>query len=87
VHNVLDAVAPGGTLIILSHDLEAMRDPQHGHRPFDPDAYLHIDDFVTAIKAAAGWTIEVDDKRPRPPGSAGAAHHADDRVLRARRAS
>lgn len=87
VHNVLDAVAPGGSLVILSHDLEAMRDPQHGHRPFDPDAYLHIDDFVTAIKAAAGWTIEVDDKRPRPPGSASAAHHAEDRVLRARRAS
>lgn len=87
VHNVLDAVAPGGTLVILSHDLEAMRDPQHGHRPFDPDAYLHIDDFAAALKAAAGWTIEVDDKRPRPPGSASAAHHADDRVLRARRAS
>ncbi|WP_153450178.1 FAD-dependent oxidoreductase [Streptomyces smaragdinus] len=87
VHNVLDAVAPGGSLVILSHDLEAMRDPQHGHRPFDPDAYVHIDDFVTAIKAEAGWTIEADDKRHRPPGSASAAHHVHDRVLRARRAS
>ncbi|MEU9608493.1 bifunctional NAD(P)/FAD-dependent oxidoreductase/class I SAM-dependent methyltransferase [Streptomyces sp. NPDC048057] len=86
-HNVLDAVAPGGSLVILSHDLEAMRNPQHEHRPFDPDAYLHIDDFVTAIKATAGWTIQVDDKCPRPPGSASASHHTHDRVLRARRAS
>jgi len=85
VHNVLDAVAPGGTLVVLSHDLEAMSDPQHQHRPFDPDAYLHIDDFAAALEDAPGWTIEVNDKRTRPPGSASAAHHADDRVLRARR--
>lgn len=86
VHNILDAVAPGGTLVILSHDLEAMRHPEHQHRPFDPDAYLHIDDFAAALSAVPGWTIEVNDKRPRPAGSASAAHHADDRVLRARRA-
>jgi thioredoxin reductase/SAM-dependent methyltransferase len=85
VHNVLDAVAPGGTLLILSHDLEAMRDPEHQHRPFDPDAYLHIDDFAAVLDTKPGWTIEVNDKRPRPAGSASAAHHADDRVLRARR--
>lgn len=87
VHNIIDAVAPGGTLVVISHDLETMHDPQHQHRPFDPDAYLHIDDFATALRAAAGWTIEVNEKRPRPPGSATAAHHVDDLVLRARRAS
>ena len=86
-HNVLEAVAPGGTLVILSHDLEAMRDPRHEHRPFDPEAYLHIDDFVAVLEASSAWTVEVNDKRPRPAGSASAAHHADDRVLRARRTS
>ncbi|HET8766529.1 MAG TPA: methyltransferase domain-containing protein, partial [Pedococcus sp.] len=86
VHNILDAVAPGGTLVVLSHDLEAMRHPEHQHRPFDPDAYIHIDDFAAVLDAAPGWTIEVNDKRPRPAGSASASHHADDRVLRARRA-
>jgi SAM-dependent methyltransferase len=86
VRNVLDAVAPGGTLVVISHDLEAMRDPQHQHQPFDPDAYVHIEDFTALIKGDGGWTVEVDDKRPRPPGSASAAHHADDLVLRARRA-
>ncbi|MBT8163776.1 MULTISPECIES: bifunctional NAD(P)/FAD-dependent oxidoreductase/class I SAM-dependent methyltransferase [Arthrobacter] len=87
VHNLLDAVALDGTLLILSHDIEAMRDPKHQHRPFDPDAYLRIDDFVAVLKATPGWTIEINDKRSRPAGSASAAHHADDRVLRARRAS
>ena len=87
VHNILDAVAPGGTLVVLSHDLDAMRDPEHQHRPFDPDAYLHADDFAAVLEAAPGWTIEVDDKRARPSGSASAAHHSEDRVLRARRAS
>ncbi len=73
VQNILDAVAPGGTLIIISHDLEAMHDPQHQHQPFDPDAYVNIDDFTDLIKRAPGWTIEVDDLRPRPAGSATAA--------------
>jgi len=85
VHHILDAVAPGGTLVVLSHDLEAMHDLQHQHRPFDPDAYLHLDDFAAVLDGAAEWTIEVNDKRPRPPGSASAAHHAHDVVLRARR--
>ena len=87
VHNVLGAVAPGGTLLVLSHDLDAMRDPQHQHRPFDPEAYLHINDFRAVLAGTSTWTIEVDEKRPRPAGSASAAHHADDRVLRARRRS
>jgi hypothetical protein len=62
-----------------------MRDPQHRHRPFDPDAYVHVDDFVAVLDRAPGWTVEVDEKRPRPAGAASAAHHAEDRVLRARR--
>jgi thioredoxin reductase/SAM-dependent methyltransferase len=86
VHNVLDAVAPGGTLVIISHDLEAMHDPQHRHQPYDPDAYLQVSDFVATLEDD-DWTIEVNGTRTRPPGSATAAHHVDDTVLRARRAS
>jgi thioredoxin reductase/SAM-dependent methyltransferase len=85
LRNILAAVAPGGTLVIVSHDLEAMHAAGREHRPFDPDAYLHSDDFVAVLKDEAGWVVEVDEKRRRPPGSASAAHHADDRVLRARR--
>jgi thioredoxin reductase/SAM-dependent methyltransferase len=87
VSNVLDAVAPGGTLVVIRHDPDAMRDPQHRHQAFDPDAYLSVDDFASALEDAAEWTIEVHRKRPRPPGSATAAHHVDDIVLRARRTS
>ena len=85
VHNVLDAVAPGGTLVVLSHDLEAMHDPQHQYRPFDPDAYVRLEDFADVLGETDGWVVEAQEKRPRPPGSATAHHHVDDLVLRARR--
>jgi thioredoxin reductase/SAM-dependent methyltransferase len=88
VRNLLDAVAPGGTLLVVGHDLEPMRTPidtRHHSRPFDPDAYVRIDDFAAAIAVATEWTIEVDEKRPRPPGAASASHHVDDIVFRAKR--
>jgi thioredoxin reductase len=85
VRNLLDAVAADGVLIIISHHLEAMNDVQQHRPPFDPNAYLQIDDFVAALKDAPGWTIEVNETRPRPPGAASAGHHVDDIVLRARR--
>ena len=83
VHNLLGAVAPGGTLLVVSHDLEPMRAPGHS-RPFDPDAYVRVEDFVAALADSPAWEIEVHEKRPRPPGSATASHHVDDVVLRAR---
>lgn len=90
IRNLLDAVALGGTVLIVSHDLEPMRTSikatDHS-RPFDPDAYVRVDDFVAALKLAGTWDIEVHEKRPRPGGAASAAHHVDDLVLRARRRS
>ena len=88
IRNLLDAVAPGGTLLVVSHDLEPMRAPfdMTAHsRPFDPDAYVRVDDFVAALAGSPAWDIEVHEKRPRPPGAASASHHVDDVVLRARR--
>ncbi|HET9970220.1 MAG TPA: bifunctional NAD(P)/FAD-dependent oxidoreductase/class I SAM-dependent methyltransferase [Streptosporangiaceae bacterium] len=88
VRNLLNAVAPGGTLLIVSHDLEPMRapagDPDHA-RPFDPDAYLRVNDFAAALASSPAWDIELHEKRPRPAGAASAAHHSHDIVLRARR--
>jgi SAM-dependent methyltransferase len=87
VSNVLSAVAPGGTLLVVGHDLEPMRAPIDTHtesRAFDPDAYVRVDDFAAALERDPGWTIEVREKRPRPPGAA-STHHVDDVVLRARR--
>jgi thioredoxin reductase len=88
VRNLLNAVAPGGTLLVVSHDLEPMRTPvdTSAHsRPFDPDAYVRVEDFAAALAASPGWDVEVHEKRPRPPGAASASHHVDDIVLRARR--
>ena len=88
VHNLLDAVAPGGTLLVVSHDLEPMRVPVDTHehsRPFDPDAYQRVDDFAIALADMSEWAIEVHEKRPRREGAASASHHVHDIVLRARR--
>jgi thioredoxin reductase/SAM-dependent methyltransferase len=91
VHNLLDAVAPGGVLLVVSHDLEPMRAPvdtRTHSRAFDPDAYVRTDDVADALAATPGWDVEVHERRPRPPGAAEAAsHHVDDVILRARRAS
>ncbi|MGL5808418.1 MAG: FAD-dependent oxidoreductase [Nocardioides sp.] len=88
IDNLLGAVAPGGTLLVVSHDLDAMRaviDTTEHSRPFDPDAYLRVEDFLAALTDAPDWDIEIHDKRPRRPGAASASHHVDDIVLRARR--
>ena len=86
--NVLDAVAPGGTLLVVGHDLEPMRtqsDTLTHSRAFDPDAYVRVDDFAAALADSPVWDVEVHEKRPRPAGAASGAHHVDDIVLRARR--
>ena len=88
VRNVMNAVAPGGTLLIVSHDLEPMRvlaaSPEHS-QSFDPDAYVRVEDFAAALASSPRWDIELHEKRDRPPGAATAAHHVHDIVLRARR--
>ena len=88
VANLLDAVAPGGTLLVVGHDLEPVRAPvdtnEHS-RPFDPEAYVRVADFAAALDGLTGWTVEVDETRARPPGAVASSHHARDVVLRARR--
>ena len=88
VRNLLDAVAPGGTLLVVGHDLEPMRAALDTHgqsRPFDPDAYVRVADVAAALADSTQWDIEVHERRSRPPGAASASHHVDDVVLRARR--
>jgi SAM-dependent methyltransferase len=88
VHNLVNAVAPGGTLLVVSHDLEQMQAETErcSHsRPFDPHAYVTVDDFAAVLAASATWDVEVHETRRRPPGAASASHHVDDVVLRARR--
>ena len=85
--NLLDAVAPGGVLLVVGHDLEPMRaaiDTEQDSRAFDPDAYVRIDDVAAALAGSPDWDVEVHETRPRPPGAT-SGHHVDDVVLRARR--
>ncbi len=87
IENLLGAVAPGGTLLVVSHDLAAMRATVETGHPqlFDPDAYVRVGDLAAAIAADPGrWAVDVDELRPRPPGAV-SSHHVDDVVLRARR--
>ena len=89
VRNLLDAVAPGGTLLVVSHDPAPMRAPidtSTHSRAFDADAYVRVEDVREALQQESGWTIDVDEKRPRPPG-ASSSHHVDDVVLKARRSA
>jgi SAM-dependent methyltransferase len=88
VANLLHAVAPGGTLLVVGHDLEPMRGPietRTHSQAFDPDAYVRVEDFAAAVANSTAWDIEIHETRPRPAGAASASHHVDDVVLRARR--
>jgi thioredoxin reductase/SAM-dependent methyltransferase len=88
VRNLINAVAPNGTLLVVSHDLEPMRaqiDTLTHSQAFDPDAYVRVEDFAAALAGSPEWDVEVHEKRPRPAGAASASLHIDDVVLRARR--
>lgn len=81
VEAVLAGVAPGGTLLFVTHlitDPEAVR--SHG---FEPDDYVDIHDVVRRL--GDGWTVEVHETRSRESGFSEQSPHADDVVLRARR--
>lgn len=83
--NLLGAVAPGGTLLVVAHDLAPLREPVDvltQTRMFDPDAYVGVEQIAAALAADDRWRVETHETRPRPPGAA-STHHVDDVVLRA----
>lgn len=78
---LLSAVAPGGTLLFVSHDLSGLP-----ARPgFDPADYYAPADIAGFLDDA--WTVQADETRPRTsPTPAGAHHsHTHDIVLKAQR--
>ncbi len=83
---LVGAVAPGGTLLVVHHDMSSHhameRAAEHGFDPGDDvgpaDVAARLDD---------GWAIEVDEVRPRPEPVPDDVHDVDDIVLRARRLS
>jgi thioredoxin reductase/SAM-dependent methyltransferase len=88
LHSLLAAVAPGGTLLVVHHDLAPLRDPVDvaTQTPmYDPEAFVGVDEIAAALTADPGtWHVEIHETRPRPAGAA-STHHVSDVVLRATR--
>ncbi|UUZ43812.2 bifunctional NAD(P)/FAD-dependent oxidoreductase/class I SAM-dependent methyltransferase [Janibacter limosus] len=89
--NVLDAVAPGGRLVVINHDTRDMdaavdRADVEQTRPFDHKAFVTTEELVAAIAERPGWTVAVNDRRERPAGAA-SPQHVHDIVLHARRSA
>jgi SAM-dependent methyltransferase len=83
---ILDAVAPGGTLLVVGHALTHDARRHAADHGFEPDDYLQPGDVVAAVAGREGWVLEVDEHRPRTGVPASIAIHAEDHVVRARRA-
>jgi thioredoxin reductase/SAM-dependent methyltransferase len=87
LRNLLSAVASGGTLLVVGHDLTPLRQPLDvgtQTRMYDADAYVGVDEIAAAVADDPGWKVEVHQTRPRPPGAV-STQHIDDVVLRATR--
>lgn len=79
VRGLLDAVAPGGTLLFVGHDLADL--PPPAELGIDPTDYYQPAEVAGLLDD--GWTVLVNETRPR---AASNSHHTHDTVLRARRA-
>lgn len=78
---LISAVAPGGILLVVHHDMRdraAVR--AHG---FDPDDWVQPGDVAALLDD--DWTVEVSEIRERSVNGGAGAHHTHDVVLRARR--
>ena len=80
---ILNAVDLGGRLLVVGHNLAALRAHHRMPAGLDPDHYVLPDDI--ARRLGEGWAIEVHETRPRrqPPGYDGP--DIPDDVLLARR--
>jgi SAM-dependent methyltransferase len=77
---VIDAVAPGGTLLVVGHAQHGTDGPSHhGSGPAH-----HVQPADVLRRLGDGWTIEVDETRPRASPTGGGPD-VPDVVLRARR--
>ncbi|RLL70431.1 bifunctional NAD(P)/FAD-dependent oxidoreductase/class I SAM-dependent methyltransferase [Streptomyces sp. Z26] len=88
LRSLLAAVAPGGTLLVVHHDLTPLQAPVDvaaETRMYDPEAFVGVDEIAAALAAdPATWQVETHETRDRPAGAA-STHHVRDVVLRATR--
>ncbi|MFJ9588559.1 class I SAM-dependent methyltransferase [Streptomyces acidicola] len=81
LRGLLDAVAPGGTLLFVTHALADLA-PRH-EEDFDPADYYQPDDIAQLLGPT--WTILINETRPRTTPPPAGTPHTHDTVLRARR--
>jgi SAM-dependent methyltransferase len=81
LRGLLAAVAPGGTFLIVSHDLADLP-PEPGHGITATDYYQPSE---VARRLDDTWTIIASETRPRTAPAPAGTHHTHDTVLRAQR--
>lgn len=79
---LLDLVAPGGTLLVVHHDLDREHTLQHGR---DLDEYVSPDDVRALAVERGGWEVVTDERRGRTASGGAGAHHTTDLVVRLQR--
>lgn len=78
IARLVDALAPGGTLLVVAHDAEGIR--AHGH---DPDAHFQPKDVAERFADRLDVQILATVERGRPAGGVTGQRHMDDVVLKA----
>jgi SAM-dependent methyltransferase len=81
LRRLLSAVAPGGTLLVASHDLADL--PPGHENGFDPSDFYQPDDIAKVLDG--DWTVLANETRPRTAPAPAGTHHTHDTVLRAQR--
>ncbi|GAA1001835.1 class I SAM-dependent methyltransferase [Acrocarpospora macrocephala] len=81
LRGLLDAVAPGGTLLFATHALADLA-PRH-EEDFDPAGYYQPDDIAQLLDPT--WNVLINETRPRTAPAPAGTHHTHDTVLRALR--
>lgn len=82
---LIDAVAPGGILLYVGHDLSDLGGHDHEHDWDGPDPRDYFMPAELAELLDDDWEIEVNETRPRVDTPEVSGHFVNDLVLRARR--
>ena len=81
IRSLLDAVAPGGTILVVGHGPESHEYART--QGLDPTEYVEPADVAAQLDDR--WNIEVNETRPRATAPARDLPFSHDVVLRARR--
>ncbi|RFS84371.1 class I SAM-dependent methyltransferase [Actinomadura spongiicola] len=81
LRGLLGAVAPGGTLLVVGHDLAGL--PPRDDNGVDYGDYYQPGDIAELLDQ--NWTVLINETRRRTTPAPAGTHHTHDTILRARR--